>query len=388
MITATATRSTRAGASVTVRLVPGRSLSDEHVDAWRRIQRANPTLDNPFFSPEFTQAVASFRLGVEVAVLERAGRVIGFFPFRRRSETVAEPVGGDLSGVHGLIVDESASAGATRIDPRGLLAQCGLKAWEFIHVPVEQRMLEPYQWVRHRSPWTDLSDGFDAYHQQRRREGSSTICKTLRKMRKIERELGPLRLVADATDPRVFGALLDWKVKRYQCTCRINHLRSPWKVALLRHLAVMRDSQFGGQLSAMYAGDHLLAVHLGLFSHGVLHGWFPAFNEQFARYSPGLVFWVRLMQEAQQMGVRRIEWGRGDARYKDSLSNGVSWLGEGAVDLRPVARLVHRCNCVTWNWFNSTPMKGPLQHVVRLLRSYRHTQPCTHKVQLENRCNR
>jgi CelD/BcsL family acetyltransferase involved in cellulose biosynthesis len=388
MITATAPPGTPPDTNITVTVVPSRSLSEEQMAAWRGIQRMSPVLDNPFFSPEFTQAVASFRLGVEVAVLQRAGRVIGFFPFRRRSETVAEPVGGDLSGVHGLIIDESASDSPVRLDPRGLLEQCGLKAWEFIHVPLQQRVLEPYHWVRHRSPRTDLSDGFDAYYRARRHAGSSTICKTLRKMRKIEREVGPLRFVADATDPRVFCRLLEWKVKRYECTCRVNHLRAPWKVALLRHLAVKREEHFGGRLSALYAGKHLLAVHLGLLSSGVLHGWFPAFNEQFARYSPGLVFWVRLMQEAEQMGVRRIEWGRGDARYKDSLGNGCSWLGEGAIDLRPVARLVHRGNCIAWNWFNSTPLKGPLQHVVRLLRSYRHTQPCTHKVQLENRCRR
>ena len=42
----------------------------------------NPQLDNPFFRPEFTQAVAAVRDDVEVAVLEIQQQPVGFFPYQ------------------------------------------------------------------------------------------------------------------------------------------------------------------------------------------------------------------------------------------------------------------------------------------------------------------
>jgi hypothetical protein len=39
----------------------------------------------------------------------------------------------------------------------------------------------------------------------------------------------------------------------------------------------------------LYGGDQLIAIKLAMCSHGVLHGWFLAYDVRFATYSPGTV---------------------------------------------------------------------------------------------------
>jgi CelD/BcsL family acetyltransferase involved in cellulose biosynthesis len=49
-------------------------------------------------------------------------------------------------------------------------------------------------------------------------------------------------------------------------------------VQLLERLLAARGEAFVGKLLALYAGDQLIAIELAMRSHGVLHGWFPAYD--------------------------------------------------------------------------------------------------------------
>ena len=51
---------------------------------------------------------------------------------------------------------------------------------------------------------------------------------------------------------------------------------------LLRRLFDTRSSDFGGMLSAVYAGPHLVAAHFGLRAGPVLHWWFPVYDPNFS----------------------------------------------------------------------------------------------------------
>jgi len=80
-----------------------RGISSEVREGWKRLQKQNPALQSPYFSPEFTRIVAEARNNVELAVLEDDGKIAGFLPFERHRWKFAGPVGSFISDYHGFI---------------------------------------------------------------------------------------------------------------------------------------------------------------------------------------------------------------------------------------------------------------------------------------------
>src|SRR5258708_40348026 len=68
-----------------VTVIPVGELTEQHLNAWSQIQRADPLFDSPFFRPEFVQQVGQFRDDLEVAGLGGGGqnsRLFSFYPLR------------------------------------------------------------------------------------------------------------------------------------------------------------------------------------------------------------------------------------------------------------------------------------------------------------------
>ena len=347
---------------ITLLKVP--ELSPGQLSTWSQVQQDDPALGSPFFRPEFTQSIAAVRDDVEVAILEEDGKPVGFFPFHRDKRDIAYPVGLGLSDCQGLVVGRDVQWAAER-----LLHDCRLKAWHFDHLLASQEPFKPHHWFATETSIIDLSDGFEAYRDEKRRLGHRTLKRAAEKTRKIERDLGPLRLVAHTSDAAMFSQLIEWKIEHYRQIRCVNHLAAEWKVEALRKIAATQLESFSGILSALYAGDHLLALHLGMQSGGVFHCWFPTYNREFFKYSPGLAFWVRLAQEAEPLGIECIDLGKGGERYKENLRTGTIALAEGSVDTRNVV------SSFRWGWrktrelVRSSPLRRPLQSVVRGIRS-------------------
>lgn len=333
-------RAQTADDALSVRLVNARELSAEDVSVWSDIQQQNPAVDSPFFRPEFTQVVASVRDEVEVAILQSDGRPVGFFPFHRTRHGVAQAVGRRLSDLHGVIVAEQ-----TTWSPEKLIDGCGLRAWYFDHLIQSQSPLRPYHWRLLESPYLDLRAGFAAYAEDLRSRGSRQLSQVLRKARKLAREVGRLRLEFHSGESIAFESLRKWKAEQYRRTRRLDVFQYDWVSELLDRIRRTQSEGFQGVLSVLHAGDQIAALHLGVRSRHVLHWWFPTYNQDLAQYSPGLILLTELAKASQSLGIQRIDLGRGDERYKASVSNGAFLIAEGAVDRRLVSRTIWR----TWH---------------------------------------
>jgi CelD/BcsL family acetyltransferase involved in cellulose biosynthesis len=344
-------------------------LTPEEVHAWSDLQRADPTLESPFFRPEFTQAVAAVRADVEVAILEEAGQPVGFFPFQRGRWRAGRPVGGRMSDYQGLIARQGLAWSAEE-----LLRSCRLSAWDFDHLVTSQEVFRPYHFTLGGSPYADLSRGFDAFVTARREEGVRTINRVKRLRRKLEREKGDVRLAFHTNDRGVFEALLAWKSTQYRRTRVTDVFAFSWTVQLLERVLAVKDEAFRGILTALYVRDRLVAIEMSLCSHDVIHSWFPAYDHEFARYSPGLVLQLELLREAATGGFRRYDMGKGSAQYKDSFASGVVPLAEGSValgSLGSLRRLARRAWYQTRTWARTSPLGAPMRLAGRLTRSLR-----------------
>ena len=322
------------------------------------MQRATPSLANPFLSPEFAIAVGRFRPGTQVAVLTEGQSIMGFFPFERRRLSVGVPVCGWLSPCQGLI-----HAPGVQWDPRELLRSCRLSAWKFDNLVADQLSFRPYHAAVELSPMIDLADGFDAYYAKLRVK-SPRFCRELaRRSRKLAREAGELHMVADSGDTDVLRTLMAWKSKQYCRTGHVDRFEPPWFAALLDILLATRSEHVSGLLSVLYAGDEPVAAQFGLRTGNLLVGWFTAYNHRYRKYSPGLIHLKQLAGKLAAAGIQAIDMGGGATNYyKETLKTHDIFVAQGIVTGGSVLGAAHRVHNASIRWAARTVHQRPNLH--------------------------
>ncbi len=337
-------------------------LSPSQIASWARCQASNESLESPYFHPDFTQCVATVRDDVEVAVIQQNGESVGFFPFQRRGRHAAMPVGGRLSDYQGLICRRDLSWNVKEV-----LSHCDLTSWSFDHVLACQTPWSEFHRVTDLSPQIELGNGFEAYCTGLRKSGVDELRQTKRKARKLAREVGPLRFEFRSLDSGLLDQLITWKAEQYQRTQVTNVFAFPWTGALLHMLQTHQGEELSGILSVLYSGDRPVAMHMGMECHGLLHWWFPTYDPCLAKYSPGRILLLELLQAAESNGVHKVDLGRGVVGYKSRAMTGAVMVAEGTADLRPLARRLHESLRSTKQWIRESPISGAARVPGRLI---------------------
>jgi len=301
------------------------------------MQQATPALANPFLSPEFAIAVGRFRPRARVAIMTEGQSITGFFPFERRRIRGGGPVCGWLTPHQGVIHSPGADW-----DARDLLRGCRISAWRFDSLIADQKPFVAYHSAVTPSAIIDLSDGFEAYYAKLR-GNSPHFCREIgRRARKLEREYGELRVVGDSRDPSVLRTLMAWKSQQYRQSSHVDRFEQPWLVELLDTLLATRGARLSGLLSAVYAGDRLVAAQFGLRAETLLVGWFIGYDASFRKYSPGLLHVKGLAEEMAASGVHAIDMGGGVTNYyKEKMKSYDSYVAQGVVTSRSVLGAAH-----------------------------------------------
>ncbi|MEV5953265.1 GNAT family N-acetyltransferase [Streptomyces sp. NPDC051987] len=301
--------------------------------AWHHAMDASPEYANPFLAPEFTIGVGRQHAGVRVAVLREGGEAVGFLPYERNALGVGRAVGLGLSDCQALVHRPKVSW-----DAEELLSACGLSIFEFDHLVAEQRPFAPHVTGTFASPVIDVKPGDGGYPEWLRATYPGLAKTTLKKERRLARDIGDLRFEFDERDPAALRTLMRWKSAQYRRTGRMDRFARPWIVGLVDHLFHVRAEHFTGVLSVLYAGDRPVAAHFGPRSATVLAAWFTAYDPELHYYSPGLMMHLRTAEAAARGGVTLVDLGRGDKEYKDWLKTRELRVGEGfATRAHPVA---------------------------------------------------
>ncbi|MFJ8800366.1 MULTISPECIES: GNAT family N-acetyltransferase [unclassified Streptomyces] len=293
-------------------------------EAWHRAMDESPEYANPFLAPEFATGVGRFRKGAQVAVLHEGGEPVGFLPYERNVLGAGRAVGLGLSDCQALVH----RPGITW-DVQEVLRACGLSVFEFDHLVEEQKPFGRFVTGTFASPVVDLKPGDSGYPEWLRSAYPGQAKTTLKKERRLARDVGEVRFVFDERDPRMLRTLMRWKSAQYRRTGRMDRFARPWIVDLVDHLFDVREEHFTGVLSVLYAGDRPVAAHFGPRSRSVLAAWFTAYDPEFHRYSPGLMMHLRTAEAAGRNGVSVLDLGRGDKEYKDWLKTRELRVAEG-----------------------------------------------------------
>jgi CelD/BcsL family acetyltransferase involved in cellulose biosynthesis len=130
--------------------------------------------------------------------------------------------------------------------------------------------------------------------------------------RRLERDLGPLQVVFDDPRQEPFDRCLAWKSAQYLATGYRDlferHENVQMFVELRRRGALV--------VTSLWAGELLLAAHLGAFADNRLYWWVPAYDPEFARYSPGRLMLEAMLRESFHRQHVEFDFLIGNEAYK------------------------------------------------------------------------
>jgi CelD/BcsL family acetyltransferase involved in cellulose biosynthesis len=286
--------------------------------------------------PEFTDAVGRVRPQARVAVVYDGGEAVGFLPHERGPLGQGRAIGLGVSDCQGAVL----RAGLP-LDTGDLLRACSLSSFAFDNLEAEQRLFVPYAAEEYAAYVIDVEKGYEAYETILRAQSPKFLKTTLAKERRLGRQVGDVRFVFDERDPAALRTLIEWKSAQYRRTGRRDRFAQEWITRLVGRLAETRARDCTGTLSVLYADGRPVAAHFGLRSSTVLACWFPAYDPDFSKYSPGLVLHLRMAEAAAAEGIGLLDMGRGAAEYKDSLKTGELPVYEGAATRPGVGATLH-----------------------------------------------
>lgn len=310
-------------------LIRPQELDAAQIERWRSIVDNDIGYRNPFYTPEFTQAVAETRNDAFVAILEDAGETVGFFPFHRLHRSVAKPIGGPISDYHGPVL-----ACGFDLDPILLLQACNLASYDFNHLPTAIRKFADHAYDRSCSPIIDLSNGYEAYADKPSKSTKNELRNTGRRRRKMEREIGPVSFAFHEPSDTIYDQFIALKNQQFNELRVQSAFSVPWIATTLENIRKTQTPAFSGVLSTLYAGDRLMAAHFGMRSKTVLHWWFPTYDREAAAYGSGMVLLDEIARCAQSENIAMIDLGRGEDRYKSKFKNSETQLCEGSIERR------------------------------------------------------
>jgi CelD/BcsL family acetyltransferase involved in cellulose biosynthesis len=322
--------------AVQVNVVRPGELGPSEAALWLRFQQRLSVTLNPFLSLTFARAIGRARPNARVAVIEDDGRIEAFLAYELATRTIARPIGWPMNDLQGFV-----SSGAP-LDARSIVRMAGLRGWRFDHAFAEQQPLDRfhYRGTSVRSLEIDLSNGYQAYLENRPK--SVTRAGSQRR-RALQRQFGTVSLEWGTSSTEHLRQLIAWKSLKYYGTQEL--FFDPSAQQILEELATTSNEDCGGLLSVLIAGERPVAIHFGLTSPRGICSWFHAYDQELARYSPGIMMLFALAEEATARSITRIDLGYGQDRYKFRLATpsytvfgGAVWANSGEAAGRALYR--------------------------------------------------
>lgn len=320
---------------------PG-ELSAADRAAWTALQskahlQGSPGLANPFLSPEFTLAVGRYRRGVRIAVVRERDEPVAFLPYQRTAAGCRPGRGPRHLGRPGPRAPARIHLGRKGVAALLRARRVGVRPSGGRTGAVRVGRLP---WLP--LPVLDVDQGYETYLAQLRKRSPKFTRTTLAKERRLHRAASEVRYVHDERDPAVLRTLMGWKSAQYRRTGRSDRFAHQWISGLVRQLFHTRSDSFAYILSVLYADGKPVAAHFGLRTERVLACWFPAYDPEYATYSPGLILHLRMAEAAAADGIAYLDLGRGHKEYKDSLKTRELTVSEGWVTRRHPIAALHR----------------------------------------------
>ncbi len=300
-------------------------LAESDIAVWRALQAAEPAFADPLLGPDFARAVGRVREDARVSVFRRDGQVAGVLAYHLRPGGFVRAIGAPFSDYHALVAEPGLSA-------TDALAAAGLTAFRFTG------LIDPHAAFEATSESeafvialdATAADGGAETYLEALRTASPKRFKNYRRLdHKLDREVGPLRIVAHDADRAAFDQLIAWKRDHLTRTGMHDVLAADWTCRLMADLFETHDGPLSGLMINLYAGDRLVAGHFGVRAGAYYHPWIASTDPDLAAWSPGQVFLTRAIAAMPDLGLTTYDLGASHEHYKRPYALTTRRVGQG-----------------------------------------------------------
>jgi len=305
----------------TVKVKRACELSETERMAWAALRASNPALYSPYFHLGYTELLSELRDDVYIACAYENDLPIGFLPYQ--GAKFSRPVGAPMTDYHGFICKGDAD-----FDAATVLKEAGIGAFHFSASVNEQ--IKPHVQATDDGTMADVSAGAEAWRGERDSSYRRHLKSTRRRIRKAEEEFGPRRFVWQSQDQAIFDRLIAWKKQKFTETGKYDVLSANWTLQLLQRLW-QSEGELRCDMQALYFGDRLAAVDLGLTDGVTFHSWIVAYDGELHSFAPGIQLLEGLIEASAELGYSRIDLGAGTDGYKRHYASDPVTIGSGFI---------------------------------------------------------
>lgn len=319
-------------------------MSETDWAAWTKMREANTDLRSPYFHPDYVRLLAELRPDVRVvSQYEADGTPVAFLPIQ--GKRFARPVGAPMSDYHGIITNRD------DVTYDSLMSGSGIGAYHYSCATDVSRLRRPQILATTETAAIDIEDSPDDWRADRDGSYRRHLKSNRRRTRKAEDAVGPKRIALFSRDIDVYAALLKWKREKFSQTGKYDVLSADWTQALIRTLWERGPkSDLRCDMHALYFGDRLAAIDLGLSDGDVFHSWMVAYDDELSEYAPGIQLLEALIDASPETGYRRIDMGEGLEGYKRHYSSASNTVVSGLVPLAGAAGRLSRIYAAAERW--------------------------------------
>jgi len=293
-------------------------LTAQEWAAWTDMRAQNPDLISPYFHPDYVRRLGALQSDLRVICAYDGDEILGFLALQGRR--FSRPAGMPLSDFQGLIKapDTQLSYGdilQNIVTPMGKHDKRG--AYHFSALVDIDNVPDTNIMEYIATAAINIETGADDWRAAQESSYNRHLKSTRRRIRKAEEDIGPRRFVFKSQNADIFDRLMAWKFKKFEDTGKYNVLSVDWTMAFIRGLwEHPTENGLRCDMHAIYFGDRLAAVDLGLSDGPIFHSWMVAYESDFQHYAPGIQLLEGLIDEAVNLGYRRIDMGAGTEGYK------------------------------------------------------------------------
>lgn len=297
-------------------------LTETDRTAWEALRASNKATYSPYFHLDYTLLISDLRDDVFIACVYENELPIGFLPYQ--GQRFARPVGAPMTDYHGFICKEDADFNTVEI-----LKTAGIGAYHF-SASVNSQMSSHFQ-SEDDGVLMELSAGAKLWREARDGSYRRHLKSNRRRIRKATEDIGEPRFVWLSKEQSVFDQLVAWKKQKFAETGKYDVLSADWTLELLSKLWQRNNGGLKCDMQALYFGNRLAAIDLGLSDGQTFHSWIVAYDGELHSYAPGIQLLEGLLDATDTLGYTRIDLGVGTDGYKRHYATEAVKAGTGFI---------------------------------------------------------
>jgi CelD/BcsL family acetyltransferase involved in cellulose biosynthesis len=306
------------------------ALPDALADTWRALQGLTPEFASPLVGPDFARFVARYRPDARVAIGFDGEAAVAFFAFHPTKNGYVRAIGAPFCDYQAVVTAPGAA-----FTGDAFLQAAGIASIAFSSLMDPHNLFDTASMEQVEAHRIDCKGDGPAFFEALRLVNPKWAKNLRRLTNKMDRELGPVRLVANDTNQDSFDIMMAIKVEQFHQTGVTNVLRSAWVQNFMRDLFELRDPDFGGCMVSLYSGKKFVAGHFGVRQGDWFHPWIASTCPLSHPYSPGIIFLGEMVRQSDQVGLRVIDLSAGHGHYKGQFCRNPITVHAGVVGSKP-----------------------------------------------------